>query len=142
MIKNVKREFSAGGIIFNAQNQVLICQPSGSDYWQFPKGHIEKGESAQQAAIREVKEEVGVEAEIIAKAGESKYVYTSPEGDKIFKLVTIFAMNYLSGDISKHDWEMQEVIWASPEQALDQLSFSNDKQLLQKALSIKIVGTR
>lgn len=129
----MKREFSAGGIVFNDKGQVLLTQHSQNLHWGFPKGWIEEGQTTKEAALREVKEEGGVEAEIIDKIGVSKYVYTL-KGEKIFKVVTIFLMKYLSGNPEDHDWEVKEAGWFSPEEALKKLSFSQDKQLLKQAL--------
>lgn len=145
---NMVREFSAGGIVFNNQGQVLLTQNSSNKYWGFPKGHIEKGQTSKEAALREVKEEGGVEAEIIDKVADSRYIYTfkagykihdlnePKEGDKIFKVVTIYLMKYISGDPKDHDWEVSEAGWFTPEEALKKLSFSSDKQLLKKALEM------
>lgn len=132
----MKREFSAGGIVFNNQGKVLLVNPTGTDYWMFPKGHID-GQTTKEAALREVKEEGGVEAEILAKVGDSKYIYTHPQTkERVFKVVTIFLMKYLSGDPKDHDWEVAEAGWYEPEEALKKLSFQNDKQLLKKALEL------
>ncbi len=133
--KIMKREFSSGGIVFNNRGQVLIIQHSTNHHWGFPKGHIEKGQTTKEAALREVKEEGGIEAEIIEKVGDSKYVYML-NGEKIFKVVTIFLMRYVSGDIKDHDWEVSETKWLSPEEAMETLSFSQDKILLKKALEV------
>lgn len=133
----MKREFSAGGIVLNSQGQVLLIQSSSSGYWQFPKGHIEQGQTSKQAALREVKEEGGVEAEIVDKVGDSKYIYIHPQTkEKIFKVVSYYSMKYLSGDPKDHDWEVAEAGWFDPEEALQKLSFSQDKGHLQKALEI------
>lgn len=133
----MKREFSAGGIVFNDKGQVLVTQHSQNKHWSFPKGLIDPGQTSQQAAIREVKEEGGVVAEIIGKVGYSKYVYTL-NGEKIFKIVTYFLMKYVSGDIKGHDWEVSDIGWYEPEEALKKLSFNQDKQLLKKALEIAL----
>lgn len=132
----MKREFSAGGIIFNNQNQVLLTQHSSNHYWGFPKGHPKEGENMKQTALREVKEEAGVEAEIIEKAGDTKYIFTM-EGEKIFKVVTLYLMKYLKGDIKNHDWEVEKVGWFTTEQALEKLSFKDEKELLKKALELR-----
>lgn len=131
----MKREFSAGGIVFNKQGQVLVTQHSQNKHWSFPKGLIDPGQTSKEAALREVKEEGGVAAEIQDKVGYSKYVYTF-NGEKIFKVVTYFLMEYISGDIKDHDWEVEESGWYEPEDALKQLTFSQDKELLKKALQI------
>lgn len=130
------REFSAGGIVFNDQGQVLVVQHSTNKHWGFPKGHVEAGQTVKEAALREVKEEGGIEVEIIEKVGESKYIYTNKAKEKVFKMVTIFLMKYISGDIKDHDWEVSELQWFTPDDAMTRLSFSNDKKLLTKALTM------
>ena len=132
----MKREFSAGGIVFNDKNQVLLTKHSQNHHWSFPKGLIDPGQTPEQAALREVKEEGGVEAEILDKVGYSKYVYTYKD-EKIFKVVTYFLMKYLSGDPTDHDWEMEEAGWYEQDAALKQLTFSQDKTLLKKALDLR-----
>ena len=131
----MKREFSAGGIVFNEKGQVLVTQHSQNKNWSFPKGWIDEGESSEQAALREVKEEGGVVAEIVAKLGYNKYVYTF-DNEKIFKVVTYFLIKYISGEAKDHDWEVSEANWYAPEDALKQLTFSQDKSLLRKALKL------
>ncbi|MDD5147447.1 MAG: NUDIX domain-containing protein [Candidatus Daviesbacteria bacterium] len=144
----MKREFSAGGIVFNNKGQVLVTQHSQNKHWSFPKGLIDPGQTSEEAAIREVKEEGGVKAEIIGKVGYSKYVYTlkgparnasqsDAGGEKIFKVVTYFLMKYVSGDIADHDFEVEESGWYKPGDALKQLTFSQDKELFKKALEIR-----
>lgn len=136
----MKRVFSAGGIVFNSKNQVLLAQHSSNHYWGFPKGLIDKGQTSKEAALREVKEEGGVEAKIIEKAGDSKYVYTDKQTkENIFKVVTVYLLKYISGDPKDHDWEVKEAGWFSPEEALKKLSFRQDSDLLKQALG-KING--
>lgn len=131
----MRREFSAGGIVFN-NGKVLLTKHSQNKHWSFPKGLLDHPEqTTEESALREVKEEGGVEAEILSKVGYSKYVYTF-NGEKIFKIVTYFLMKYISGDPKDHDWEVEEAGWYTPEDALKQLSFSQDKVLLKKALEI------
>lgn len=138
----MKRQFSAGGIVFNNQNQVLVTQHSQNKHWSFPKGHIDPGETSEEAALREVREEGGIVAEIISKVGYSKFIYTQDAparpagGEKIFKVVTYFLMKYISGDSKDHDLEVSEAGWYTVENALKQLSYSQDKILLKKALEL------
>ncbi len=131
----MKREFSAGGIVFNNQGQVLVTQHSRNKHWSFPKGLIDPGQTTEEAALREVREEGGIVAEIIGKVGYSKYVYTFEE-EKIFKVVTYFLMKYVSGDIKDHDFEVSDIGWYKPEDALKKLSFNQDKELLKKAVEM------
>lgn len=135
----MKREFSAGGILFKGDKVLLIKVPAMQDnnvkYWEFPKGHIEPKESSKEAAIREIREETGVESEIISKIGDSKYTF-SFKGEKIFKVVLFFLMKYISGEPKPNDGEIEEVKWVDPEEALKILSFPADRSLLKKALEL------
>ena len=137
----MKREFSAGGIVFNSQHQVLLINNAAmkdpkKSYWGFPKGNIEEKESSKDAAIREVKEETGIEAEIVEKLGDHKYVFTF-EGEKIFKVVILFLMQAKNGEIKIQQAELLGAEWFDSEEALQKLSFSADKTLLKKALELK-----
>ena len=96
--------------------EVLLVQSESmkdrkARYWGFPKGHIESGQTTKEAAIREVREEGGVVAEIVDKMGASKYTYTRRTGEKIFKIVTFFLMRYISGDPADHDHEVLGAGW-------------------------------
>ncbi len=139
----MKREFSAGGIVFintpDGPQFLLIKNMAMRDpdksYWGFPKGHLDEEESSKEAAIREVKEEVGIGAEIVEKVGQSSYAF-QVKGEKIFKIVTMFLMKAKKEKISIQAVEIQEAKWASKEEVLDLLSFSNDKKLFGKALDL------
>lgn len=139
------REFSAGGVVFkkakslilnteSKKNDVLwmVVQHSGYLGWIFPKGHVEKGETSEEAALREVKEETGIEAKIIQKIGETQYFYTR-EGEKRFKTAKFFLMEYVSGDGKEHDLETSAIEWLSYDEALKKLTFKDEKKILEKA---------
>lgn len=141
----MKREFSAGGIIFNNLNQVLLINNEAlkdptKSYWGFPKGHLNEGESSNDAAIREVKEETGLDVEVLEKVGDHKYVFTF-EGEKIFKVVTMFLMQMIGGELKIQSDELLDAEWFEPEEALKKLSFSKDRTLLKKALQLKGVSS-
>lgn len=135
----MKREFSAGGIVIKNGKVLLIKNAALRDpnkaYWGFPKGHINPGEKSEAAALREIKEETGIEVEIVKKLGDSRYIFTK-DGEKIFKVVVYFLFEYVSGDLKAQDLEVLEVKWADPEEAMEKLSFTKDKEFLQKALEI------
>lgn len=144
----MKREFSAGGIVFNSAGQILLVQTKSlrayqqnghTEYWGFPKGHVESGQTTKEAALREVEEEGGVMAEIIDKIGGSTYIYTR-DGEKTFKIVTLYLMEYLSGDPKNHDHEVTDAGWFSPKEALEKLTFAMDREHLKKAM--KMVNTK
>jgi 8-oxo-dGTP diphosphatase len=133
----VKREFSAGGIVLKAGKVLLIKNAALRDpkkaYWGFPKGHINAGEKSEEAAIREIKEETGIEAKLVKKLGDSSYIFTK-NGEKIFKNVVYFLFDYISGEPEPQELEVLEVKFFDPEEALNILSFQKDKQFLKQAV--------
>ena len=134
----MKFEFSAGGVVFKeekGQTLILVAQHSQHHGWVFPKGLIgdhKKGEAKEETALREVEEETGVVAKIIKPLTPVTYWYVF-EGEKIKKTVYYFLMEFLSGDISKHDREMENVEWIEPDGILDRLSYKSDKEVWQEA---------
>jgi len=134
--RQAKREFSAGGVVYKKRKGGvgwLVCKHSGYHKWVFPKGLVEEGEKVRQTAVREVEEECGIKTRIVGKIPEpEKYIYAF-EGTKIFKIVEYFLMEYVSGDIKDHDWEMEEVEWLEFEAARERLDFSGAKKVLDKA---------
>lgn len=141
--KKWKREISAGGIVYKKENEqtfVLLIKPSGSTQnqekkWTFPKGLIDSDEKPEQTALREVKEEGGVEATIIEKLGSVKYTYVW-EGKNIFKIVTWFLMEYVSGNPEDHDHEVLEAKWFELSEAEKMLVYKTDKEIFEKAKKI------
>ena len=131
-----KREFSAGGVVYK-RDKWLVCKHSGYHKWVLPKGVVEKGESLRETAVREVEEECGIKTKIIAKIKEpEKYVYTL-EGVKVFKQVDYFLMEYVSGDIKDHDWEMEEVEWLEFDKARKRLNFPAARKVMDKAKKLR-----
>jgi len=132
----MKREFSAGGAVFKKSGKKvfwLVAKHSGYHKWVLPKGLIDPGEKSADTAVREVEEETGIKAKIVAKIpGAEKYVYTM-NGEKIFKLVVYYLMEYVSGDVKDHDFEMEEVVWLEYEEAKKRLNFRGAKEVLGKA---------
>ena len=131
-----KREYSAGGVVYKKENHklyFLLGKHSGYHKWVLPKGLIDPGEKAENTAVREVEEECGIKTKIIAKIpGPERYIYTM-NGIKIFKLVRYFLMEYVSGDIANHDFEMEAVEWLPYDEAQQKLNFHGAQQVLEKA---------
>jgi 8-oxo-dGTP diphosphatase len=129
-------EFSSGGIVYKDDHFLLVenarMKNPEEKWWGFPKGHLEEGESTEEAAIREVEEETGIKAEIVEKIGQSKYVITK-NNQKIFKVVTIFLMKYVAGEPKAQIGEVSDVIWLPYEEAFKKLTYPGDKDLLKKA---------
>lgn len=144
------REFSAGGIVYkkvtshNSQPTThnllwLVSQHSQHKGWVFPKGLIGdniKGEKSGETAVREVKEETGAEGKIIVKLKNPATYWYVFGGEKHFKTVYYFLMEYVSGDIRKHDHEMSDVEWLTEEEVKMRLTYKSDKIAFKEALSV------
>jgi len=135
----MQREFSAGGIVYQydrGKRKWLVAQHSQHKGWVFPKGLIgdhKLQETSQETAVREVTEETGITGKIIEKLKPVTYFYTW-QGEKRFKTVTYFLMEYVSGDTADHDWEMSQVEWLPEDKVKERLSFKSDKLAFEEAL--------
>lgn len=131
-------EFSAGGIVYKKdgdQTLILVAQHSQHHGWVFPKGLIgdkEKGEKKEVTAVREVKEETGIDAKIIESFEPVTYWFIF-KGEKIKKTVYYFLMEYIGGDTSKRDFEMEKVEWLPIDEVDGRLTYSSDKKVWQEA---------
>lgn len=133
----VKRQVSSGGVIFRRSKkgiEVALIKVKG-DRWALPKGLIDKGEDPVETALREVKEETGLEGELIDKLGDIEYWYFSKEEQmKYHKFVHFYLIEYNGGSIEDHDWEVEEVRWFPIEKAFKALSYNSEKEIMKKAL--------
>lgn len=134
-------EFSAGGVVYKKENNqifILVCQHSYHHGWGFPKGLIGdkiKGETKEDTAIREVEEETGAKGKIMGEIEPVTYWYKFND-EKIKKTVYYYAMEYQGGDITQHDFEMEDVEWLPKDKVLDRLTYKSDKDVFKKALPI------
>jgi len=134
----MKMQFSAGGVVFQKQgnkNLILVCQHSLHHGWVFPKGLIGdnvKGEQKEETALREVEEETGVRGKIIKLLTPVDYWYFFEE-EKVHKTVHYFLMEHVSGDIAKHDQEMENVEWLPEADVEKRLTYPADKKVWSQA---------
>ncbi|MGD9589925.1 MAG: NUDIX hydrolase [Pyrinomonadaceae bacterium] len=135
-----RKQVSAGGVAFRSgpdQTQIVIVLTAAGGKWQLPKGMIDPGETEVEAAIREVREEGGVETDAIGELGQTEYTFTASfNGARciIHKSVHWFLLKYLSGDVNDHDHEVQEARWVSADEALEFLKFENEREIVRKAM--------
>jgi 8-oxo-dGTP pyrophosphatase MutT (NUDIX family) len=132
-------EFSAGGVVINADREVVVIVPTrraadGSRVLALPKGHPDGDESAAEAALREVREEAGVVAELVEPLGQVKYWYQRG-GRRIAKVVEFFLLRYVSGDVADHDHEVEAARWIPAEEAAGTLTYDGERQMVREALS-------
>jgi 8-oxo-dGTP diphosphatase len=136
----LKTQVSSGGVIFRKQNnriEVALVAVKEGNVWCLPKGLIDKGEVPEKTALREVKEEAGLKGRIVKKLGEITYwFYIKKENVKYKKTVHFFLMEYESGDISNHDWEVDNVAWFPINEALRKATYKGEKEMIQKAKDI------
>ena len=135
-------EKSAGAVIFRKEKgtvkYLLLHYPSTkrgakSDYWDFPKGHIEKGEKELDTVKREVKEETGLEdLKFIEGFREWIKYFFKHKGQTIFKIVTFYLAETKTKDV-KVSFEHIGYAWLPYKEALKQLTFKNAKEILKKA---------
>jgi 8-oxo-dGTP pyrophosphatase MutT (NUDIX family) len=132
-------EFSAGGVVMNAANEIVVIVPTrraadGSKVLALPKGHPDGEESPLEAALREVREEAGVEAEVVASLGEVRYWYQRG-GRRIAKVVEFFLLRYVSGDLGDHDHEVEVARWIPATEAAEKLTYAGERDMVRRALS-------
>lgn len=141
---SVKRIFSAGGIVIRKVSkvssgskvsdgfEVLVTQHSKHKGWEFPKGHIEIGESSEQAALREVEEESGVVGEIIEKVGDCEYFYFDA-GTRVLKTVTYYLMKFKGQGEATTAFEVSAKVWLPVGEVEAKLTYKDTKEIWTKA---------
>ncbi len=100
--------------------------------WSLPKGHLEAGESAAQAAVREVAEETGISGEILAELGTIDFWFVA-DGRRIHKTVHHFLMRAVGGELSDQDVEVTEVAWVPLPELIDRLAYPDERELVNTA---------
>jgi 8-oxo-dGTP pyrophosphatase MutT (NUDIX family) len=132
----VIREFSAGGVVVRRmQGRPFVAVVRVRDeILALPKGHPDGDESPAAAAQREVREETGVEAELVEKLGDIRYRYARG-GRRVMKIVSFFLFRYRSGSVADHDHEAEEALWIPLEEAPGRLAYRGERQMAESALS-------
>jgi 8-oxo-dGTP pyrophosphatase MutT (NUDIX family) len=119
---------------------VAAIRPRGrpAGVWALPKGNIDPGESPGETAVREVREETGIEGRLVEKLGDVRYVYTRRGGRRIFKVVSFFLLRAGRGRIGEIDESMRievdEARWLPLEEAPRLLAYGGEREMAAKAL--------
>ena len=143
----VTREFSAGGLVCRrVRGEWTVClagrriHPGSDLVWILPKGHVEEGERMEETALREVREETGLEADIVDRLGDVTYWYARREVEgkpsRVFKRVRFFLMLFRGGRFADRDEEMDDVRWFSLDRAETMLAYANERMLIPRAVEI------
>lgn len=106
----------------------------GSRVLALPKGHPDGDESAADAALREVREEAGVESRVVRRLGDVRYGYTRG-GRRIAKVVRFFLLEYVAGEPAEHDREVEEARWMALEEAAGELTYPGEREMAARALT-------
>lgn len=131
-------EFSAGGLVVDLAGTVPLgaligrLDRRGRLLWSLPKGHIEAGETAEQAAVREVAEETGIDGEILAALGTIEFWFVA-DGRRIHKTVQHFLLRATGGELSDADIEVTEVAWVPLTDMATQLAYPDERTLVDTA---------
>jgi 8-oxo-dGTP pyrophosphatase MutT (NUDIX family) len=132
------KEVSAGGVVYRRTNDgievVLASRRTrrGQLAWGLAKGGIEIGETREQAAIREVREETGLTADIEVDLGDTKYMYVWDD-IRIRKTVHFFLMRHTGGNVDERDDEMEEIRWFPLDRAIKRAAYRGERDMLVKA---------
>ena len=131
----MRTEKSCGAVVFRNKNnniQVLLIRHLNGGHWAFPKGHVEKGETEEQTALREILEETGIAVEL-----DNRYrqvVSYSPKKDVVKNVVYFVATASSDAATVAQEEEISQIVWVDMHKAADYVSFDNDKKVLLGAI--------
>lgn len=134
-----KDQVSAGGVAFrrvDSKIQIAIVSVKPSLRWQLPKGIVDPGETFEVTAVREVREEAGIQTELIELLETVQYWYQRVQYGKhirYHKYVHFYLLSYKSGNVEDHDHEIAESRWVSFDDALEMLAFKSERSVVEKA---------
>src|ERR1700712_1548103 len=134
-------EVSAGGLVVRVEDGVAVAaiigrlDRRGRLLWSLPKGHIEAGETAEQAAVREVEEETGIIGRVVAPLGTIDFWFVA-EDRRVHKTVHHFLLRALGGELSDEDVEVSEVAWVPLAELESRLAYADERRLIRRATEL------
>ncbi|MBV8163688.1 MAG: NUDIX hydrolase [Candidatus Eremiobacteraeota bacterium] len=137
-VPRIKHERSAGGLVLRRENNGydgLIIGRATPRIWSLPKGHIEPNETIENAALREVKEETGIDASIIVKLSDIRYWFYANKL-KHSKIVHFYLMRYVAGTPTPQIGEVDETLWAGLDDLAEMLTHVNERRLVEIAQNL------
>jgi len=143
-----KLQISAGGVAYREQDagiEIALISVGDDNRWQLPKGLVDKGEATEHAAVREVREEAGIDSEVIERLDKVEYWYFWNEDAqrvRYHKYVYFYLLRYKSGDVQDHDREVNEARWFKINDSINVLAFDSEKKIVEKARELLESATR
>lgn len=135
-------QVSAGGVAYRLNEgiiEIAIILTSPERRWQLPKGMIDEGETPEMAALREVREEAGIDTELKDALDRTEYWFTAERDgvrSRFHKYVHWFLLLYTGGDVRDHDHEVEEARWVEASEALKLLVFKNEREVVSRAVEM------
>lgn len=129
------REKSCGTLVFKDNKILMIKHNVG--HWSFPKGHVEKGETEFETAIRETKEETNIDVEIIC---DKRFIIEYSPKRGVLKKVVFFIAKPLSDDLKRQPEEIKDLGYFTYDEAFEKLDHNDEKKLLQDALNLFVTN--
>lgn len=133
---HVVQAVSAGGVVYQEEDgelQIALCGRIRTGTWNLPKGTPDAGESVEETALREVREETGLAVAIEAPLGEIEYWFSRPS-ERIHKRVHFYLMRVTGGSFEEHDPEFDVIEWFPAGRALGLLTFPTEMEIVRRAL--------
>jgi 8-oxo-dGTP pyrophosphatase MutT (NUDIX family) len=134
-----RNEVSAGGVVYRHEDDAIQIALAarrtrrGDLAWGLAKGAIEPGETEEQAAVREVLEETGLEVDVVSDLGDIRYFYVW-EGVRVRKRVHFFLMRMTGGDVETRDTEMEDVRWFPLRSAVKRAAYRGEREVIERAV--------
>jgi 8-oxo-dGTP pyrophosphatase MutT (NUDIX family) len=137
----VRDQTSSGGVVFRRSEksegiEIAIISVGPQRRWQLPKGLVDPGEKPEQTAVREAREEAGVDTRVTAHIETIEYWFAGLERGirvRFHKHVHFYLLEYVSGDTRDHDAEVNEARWVPLDDAVGQLAFEGERRVVEKA---------
>ena len=133
-----ENHFSAGGVVYRVEDgrvDLALCGRIDSGTWSLPKGTPDEGESVEETALREVREETGLEVVIDEPLGQIEYWFTKPDA-KVHKRVQFYLMAARGGSTDDHDPEFDIVSWFPAQDAVRRMTYATEADLARKAIEV------
>jgi 8-oxo-dGTP pyrophosphatase MutT (NUDIX family) len=132
-------ETSAGGLVVDTETGraavIGRLDRRGRLLWSLPKGHVEDGETVEQAAVREVAEETGIDSAVVAALGSIDYWFVADDR-RVHKTVHHFLLRAVGGELSDADVEVTEVAWVALADLPARLAYADERRLVQRATTM------